>query len=75
VVTADHWWRLAEPVNGQQDQRVPFMIKLAGQKAGMEYQKSFNTVLTRQLLIEVLRGNLTTPSDVVAWLDGTSATD
>lgn len=69
VVTSDHWWRLAEPVNGQQDQRVPFMIKMAGQKEGMEYQKPINTALTRQLLIEILRGNITTPADVAAWLD------
>jgi hypothetical protein len=75
VVTADHWWRLAEPVNGQQDQRVPFMIKLAGQKEGMEYHKPFNTVLTRQLLLEILRGNLTSPSDVAAWIDRTSSTN
>jgi sulfatase-like protein len=73
VVTADHWWRLAETVNGKQDQRVPFMIKMAGQKAGMEYQKPFNTILTRQLLIEILRGNLTSPADVAAWMDRTSA--
>jgi hypothetical protein len=69
VVTADHWWRLAETVNGQQDQRIPFMIKLAGQKVGMEYQKPFNTILTKQILIEILRGNLTTPADVAAWID------
>lgn len=75
VVTADHWWRLAEPVNGQQDQRIPFMIKLAGQKEGMEYQKPFNTVLSRQLLLEILRGNLTSPSDVAAWIDRTSSTN
>lgn len=73
IVTADHWWRLAEPVNGQQDQRIPFMIKLPGQKEGMEYQKPFNTFLTRQLLLELLRGNLTGPSDVAAWMDKTSA--
>ena len=71
VVTADHWWRLAETVNGQQDQRVPFMIKMAGQKEGMEYQKPFNTALTGQLLIEILRGNITTTADVAAWLDST----
>lgn len=72
VVTADHWWRLAETVNGQQDQRVPFMIKMAGQKEGVEYQKPISTALTRQLLIEILRGNITTPADVAAWLDGTA---
>ena len=73
VVSSDHWWRQAEMVNGKRDERVPFMIKLAGQKTGMEYQKPFNTILTRQLLIEVLRGNLTSPADVAAWMDRTSA--
>lgn len=72
VVTADHWWRLAEAVNGQQDQRVPFMIKLAGQKTGMEYQKPFKTILIQKLLLELLRGNLTSSSEVAAWIDATS---
>ena len=69
LVTSDHWWREAEKVNGKRDHRIPFMLKLAGQKEGMEYQKPFNTILTRELLLQLLRGNLTTPAEVSAWLD------
>jgi hypothetical protein len=72
LLTSDHWWRGADIVNGKRDHRIPFMLKLAGQKAEMEYDKPFNTVLTRNLLLELLRGNLASPADVAAWIDTNS---
>lgn len=72
LVSSDHWWRTAEMVNGKRDHRIPFMLKLAGQKAGMVYDKPFNTILTRELLLQLLRGSLTSPSDVAAWIDNNS---
>jgi hypothetical protein len=75
LVTSDHWWREAEKVNEEQDRRVPFMLKLASQKVGTEYQKPFNTVLTRELLLQLLRSNLTSPADVATWIDSHPAMD
>jgi hypothetical protein len=72
VLTSDHWWRGADTVNGKRDHRIPFILKLADQKVGMEYDKPFNTILTRDLLLELLRGNLTSAADVAAWIDTNS---
>lgn len=73
LVTSDHWWRIAATVDGKRDQRIPFMLKLAGQKKGLEYQTSFNTILTRDLLRELLRGNLKEPDQVAAWIGKNSS--
>lgn len=67
IVTSDHWWRT--PVDGQIDKRVPFILKLAGQKQGVTYDAAFNTVLTSQLIGAILSGELSTPDAVTRWLD------
>jgi hypothetical protein len=38
--------------------------KLAGQKSGVEYQSQFNTILTRELLLLLMQGRLTSPAEV-----------
>jgi hypothetical protein len=45
------------------------LLKLKGQRAGVIYQPSFNTVLSQDLLLALLRGELSSPPDVTAWLD------
>ena len=72
LVSADHWWRDAPLSNGRRDHRIPFILKLAGQKQGVEYQGAFNTVLTRDLLLLLLRGELKNPSEVVEWIERNS---
>jgi hypothetical protein len=42
---------------------------LKKQRAGVIYQPSFNTVLSQDLLLALLRGELSAPPDVTAWLD------
>ncbi|HEY6805189.1 MAG TPA: sulfatase-like hydrolase/transferase [Pyrinomonadaceae bacterium] len=72
VVSADHWWRDAPRIDGKRDHRVPFMVKLAGQQVGVEYQGAFNTILTRMLLLELLKGEMKSSSAVVEWIDRNS---
>jgi hypothetical protein len=72
VVSADHWWRDAPKTDGKRDHRVPFMVKLAGQQDGVEYQNAFNTILTRALLLELLKGEMKKSSAVVEWIDRNS---
>lgn len=69
LLSSDHWFRDSARLDGKVDHRVPFLLKLAGQKRGITYDKPFNTVLTHDLLLAILRGELTTPEEVVAWLD------
>lgn len=81
VISGDHWWRTelwdrysvteeeAAVMPPAPDHRVPFIVKLAGQNAPLAYQPEMNTVLTHDLLLALLRGELRTPQEVAAWLD------
>jgi hypothetical protein len=85
LVSSDHWWRteiwpknqswteeehaVKSEKSEDADYRVPFMLKLKGQRESLIYQSSFNTVLSQDLLLALLRGALATPADVTAWLD------
>lgn len=73
LITSDHWNRESTAVNGRRDHRIPFILKIAGQKTGVEYATPFNTILTRDLLMELLRGKLRAPEKVIEWLDQRSA--
>ena len=74
LITSDHWWRDSPTVNGRREHRVPFILKLAGQKMGVQYVTPFNTVVTRDLLIGVMTGSVKESQDVVQWLDQHSGT-
>ena len=69
VVSSDHWWRERPDRTAQPDRRVPFILKLAGQNKGMVYERPMATLVTKELLLSILRGELSTPEDLVAWLD------
>jgi len=82
LVSSDHWWRTEIWPKNQSwtkeeqsvmskgaDYHVPFMLKLKRQRASVIYQPSFNTVLSQDLLLALLRGELSAPPDVTAWLD------
>ncbi|MBA3442736.1 MAG: sulfatase-like hydrolase/transferase [Pyrinomonadaceae bacterium] len=82
VVSADHAWRVynwsrqslwtkeEEAVTkSEADKRVPFMLKLKRQRESTTYDSAFNTVLSHDLLLSILHGEVFAPSDVTAWLD------
>jgi hypothetical protein len=54
---------------GAEGQLVPFMLKLPSQKTGIRYEAPFNAVLTRDLLLSVLSGEVSSPEQSVQWLD------
>jgi hypothetical protein len=69
LLSADHSFRHAERLTGKpQDPRVPFLLRLPGQSAGMHYTPRFETVRTADLVIELLAGRLGTPTDVLTWM-------
>jgi len=73
LVSGDHWWRKDPPeTNTRLDHRVPFMLKLAGQNSTEEYRTPFNTILTRDLVIRLLRDDLKNPKEVEDWLNRNS---
>ena len=69
ILTSDHWFRDADKLTGKIDKRVPFLVKLAGQNKPIPYPRSFNTLITRDLILALLRREITSPDDLVAWLD------
>jgi hypothetical protein len=82
VVSGDHWWRAevwsrldsvtqeeAAVAPATPDHRVPFVVKLPGEKEPLAYQSEMNTILTHDLLLAVLRGEVRTPQEAAAWLD------
>jgi hypothetical protein len=69
VFTSDHGYRDSEALDGKSDPRVPFILKLASQNDGCVYAPEFNTVLTADLLIGVLRGDIVDQASAAAWLD------
>jgi hypothetical protein len=69
LFTSDHGYRDSEALDGKSDPRIPYLLKLASQKDAVTYTQEFNTVLTADLLLCVLRGEIGDPATAVAWLD------
>jgi arylsulfatase A-like enzyme len=81
LITGDHGWRptvwrgkwglLAEEeaFADRTDHRVPFILKMAGQTEPLAYDSPFNTVLSHDLVLALLRGEASDPEDVVTWIE------
>ena len=69
LFTSDHHYREAAALDGKDDLRIPYLLKLAGQHDGAVYAKRFNAVLTHDLVLAILRGDLVSLADVTRWLD------
>jgi hypothetical protein len=82
LITSDHGlrpnlWRghmgwtpeLEELTGGVQSPLVPFIAKLAGQDAGMVYDKPFSNALCADFVLAELSGKISTAADAAAWLD------
>ena len=82
LVTSDHWWREVwrehktwtpedEAVYGNSpDRRIPFLLKMAGSKTErVTFDAPFNTVLTHDLLLAILRGEIADTKAAAAWLE------
>ena len=69
IISADHWWREARDYDGRLDHRVPFILKAPGKNPPMIYGAFLNTVITQDLVLAILRKEISTIPDAVAWLD------
>jgi hypothetical protein len=72
LVSADHPYRASRQLDGRADPRVPFLMKLAGQKEAVEYCEPLQTLVSKRLLESVLRGEVSTPQETLAWLRANS---
>lgn len=68
LVSADHWLR-DRPKDKKMDYRVPFILKFAGQSDGVLYKPAFNTVLTKELILAILRHEVVNNANLVKWLN------
>ncbi len=48
---------------------VPFILKLAGSNQAMTYQRPFSAVITGDLILAILAGQVTNPTEAARWLD------
>lgn len=69
LLSSDHPWRGARSAGFPAEGRVPFMLKLAGQRQGLSYSRPMNTRCSQVLLLEALRGHLPDAAGAVALLD------
>lgn len=68
LLSTDHYFRWARALDGKFHTRVPFLLKLPHQDHAVVYNDHFNTITSKPLLLAVLRGEIQTPEQVVAWL-------
>jgi hypothetical protein len=73
LLTSDHPYREAASIDGRNDSRIPYFVKLPSQKGGQLYTRTFNTVLSNDLVLSILRGEVTDSAQLVDWLDRNSA--
>ena len=63
------WERALQGV--KQSSEVPFLLKMAGQKQGLAYDAAMQTIVTKDLLLAILKGEISQPEQAAAWLDHT----
>jgi arylsulfatase A-like enzyme len=69
ILSADHSWRESKLYDGQRDYRVPYLIKPPGATVSTDYTRPFNTILTHDLILAILRGEVTNGQNLAPWLD------
>jgi hypothetical protein len=69
ILSSDHSWRESRAYDGQRDKRVPFLLKAPGQSGSTTYSSPFNTVVTRDFILAIFRGEISGCDSAVAWLE------
>ena len=82
VISSDHPFRkhfwaeqvfwteeMVRETRGHEFSTVPFLLKLPRQATSVPYTPQFNTVVTRDLLLALMRAEVRSPEDVCRWLD------
>jgi hypothetical protein len=54
---------------GAEQPLVPFLLKMPGEHSAVRYEPAFNAVLTRDLVLSILAGEVSTPDQAAQWLD------
>jgi Sulfatase len=68
LLSSDHCNRSSRGLDGKEDHRVPFLLKIAGQNSGLVVPEQIQTVLSRDLVRAILRRDIVTAAEAVAWI-------
>jgi hypothetical protein len=68
LISADHWFRSSPEVKGKRDLRVPFLLHLAGADDAMSFHGEFETVLSADLILNILHGEIRTHRQAADWI-------
>lgn len=69
IVTSDHHWRSQlEALGGHLDCRIPFLFKPVNGGPPRTLSEPFNTIVTKDLVLATLRGEVTTSEDAETWI-------
>jgi hypothetical protein len=69
ILSSDHSWPGSRLCDAVRDPRVPFLIKAPGAAGSITCSTPINTSLSHDLVLAILRGNLTNQQQTVAWLE------
>lgn len=69
IVTSDHSLRWYRGFNENTDPRIPYYVKLNGQQQPLVVETPFSALVTRELILAVLRGELQRPEEMARWLE------
>jgi hypothetical protein len=69
LVSADHWWRESKVYDDREDHRVPFLLKPPDAEGARSFPGMFNTVLTHDLILSLLKSDVTNLDEAARWLN------
>jgi len=72
IVTSDHFSSDAVLFDGKRSSRVPFMVKLPGQRSEVVYSRPVETIISKSLVLSILKGSISTPEQLVGFLETAS---
>ncbi len=68
IVTSDHWWRDADGRYDTIDHRVPFLLRMPGQRTGIPVDIPWNTALGYHLVLDILDGKIRDGVEAAQWI-------
>jgi hypothetical protein len=69
ILSADHSWRESKLYDGKRDYRVPFLVKPPGMNEPITFSHQFNTVVTHDLILDILRRQIVDEQSLESWLE------
>jgi hypothetical protein len=80
IVSSDHWYRTdvwqprpdsedGKASGGTIDNHIPFIVKIAGHSRPQRFERPINTIVTSDLILALLKGDIGDADALLQWLD------